>query len=446
MLKLKDKRRLVSLCGLVLGLVVLPIFGCGDPGGEVGAEALEVEAAQSDAVPYWNEITLSAVSTGRSGPTGPLDIALVQAAVHDAVQAIEGRFEPYYATIPGASGSTTAAVAAAAHGVLVGLYPPQQASLTTLYDDYVNANGLVGDPGLAVGQQAAAALLTQYRPVIPMPPFNGPPDPEPGEWRPTPSYIGNPPVPPAFAPMAAPYFAFVTPFTMDSPSQFRPHPPPPLTSGRYRREYDEVKALGARFNSDRTPEQTDLAYFWADNFFAQWNRALRAIAREHLSNDGDSARLFALANLAMADAGITAWDSKLHFNFWRPVTAIQEGDNDGNEKTVGDPAWEPLINTPNYPDYTSGANNFTGAVTTILRLFFGTDEFDFTVTSNNPNATTKTRIYSRFSEAAAEVVEARILLGIHFRTADEVARKQGSRVARQTFKQFLRPVHGCGWR
>ena len=145
------------------------------------------------------------------------------------------------------------------------------------------------------------------------------------------------------------------------------------------------------------------------NFLAQWNRALRAIAEAHVPDIGDRARLFALANLAMADAFINAWESKLHFNFWRPVTAIQEGEFDGNPKTGGDPDWQPLVNTPPYPDYTSGANNVTGVMTRILALFFGTDVFDFTITSNSPNLTdpaTRTRNYTRFSEAAEEVVEA----------------------------------------
>ena len=397
--------------------------------------------ARANAVTEWNDITLTAVTAGRAGPSGLLDIAITQAAVHDAVQAIEGRYQPYYAVIPGASGSTRAAVAGAAYGVLVNLYPTQAPGLTAQYDAFVAANGLAGDPGLMVGALAAAQLLTQYRPASAVP---GPaPSTVPGDWRPTPSYLGSPPVPPPFAPMAVPYLATTTPFTLESPSQFRPDGPPALTSGRYAREYAETKAMGALSGSRRTPEQTDLAYFWSENFIAQWNRALRGIALAHVPDEGDSARLFALAGLAAADAGITAWDSKLHFHFWRPVTAIQEGDADGNPKTVGDVLWQPLINTPNYPEYTSGANNLTGSFTTILKKFFKTDRFEFTVTSNAPLAVVKSRTYQYFSDAADEVVEARILLGIHFRSADEVARKQGTRVARWAFKHVLRPVGDC---
>jgi len=155
---------------------------------------------------------------------------------------------------------------------------------------------------------------------------------------------------------------------------------------------------------------------------------------------GDSVRLFALANLSMADAAIAAWDTKFHYVFWRPVTAIQAGDNDCNSRTAGDLNWQPLINTPNYPDYSSGANNVTGAVTRVLALFFGTDKMTFLVTTNNPAAIQQTRTYARFSDAAADVVNARIYEGIHFRFADEEARKQGRRVAQWAFSHFLGPV------
>ncbi len=395
-----------------------------------------------DAVVHWNEITVAAVTVGRPGPIGSLDIALVQAAVYDAVQAIDRRFKPYHVTVPGASGSPAAAAATAAHNVLVGLYPGQAVSLTPTYQAYLVSNNLVNDPGVAVGQQVAVGFLALRRldPNPLPPPFIG--GTRPGEWRPTESFIGGPPPgpPPSGAAMAFPWLGAVTPFTLKSSTQFRAVKPPRLNSAHYAHDYDEVKALGARFNSARTAEQTDIAYFYAGNFFAMWNQGLRAIAEQQVHNIGDSARLFALANLATADAVITSWDSKLHFNFWRPLTAIREGDNDGNRHTAGDSTWEPLINTPNYPDYTSGANNVTGAVTRSLELFFGTDEMTFSLTSAVPQAVQKTRTYTRFSDAAEDVVDARVLLGIHFRFADTAARKQGRQVAKWAFKHFLRPV------
>jgi hypothetical protein len=203
-----------------------------------------------------------------------------------------------------------------------------------------------------------------------------------------------------------------------------------------------VKAYGAREGSARTPEQTDLANFWNDSVVPMWNRTLRSIADANITSLGDSARLLALANLATADALISCWDSKYHYSFWRPVTAIQEGDSDGNRKTIGDTTWEPLVNTPNYPDYTSGANAVSGAMTAILRQVFRTDVLSFSITTDAPNVIQRTRSYTRFSDAAQEVVDARMLRGIHFRFADEAARRQGTEVARWAFRKVLRPVHG----
>jgi len=238
--------------------------------------------------------------------------------------------------------------------------------------------------------------------------------------------------------MAAPWLATVTPFTLTSPAQFRATPPPALTSNRYTTDYNEVQAVGSHDSSTRTAAQTDLAYFWSENFATQWNRALRALAAARIDNIGDSARFFALANLSAADAIITAWDTKKHYFFWRPLTAIRE--DDGNPNTVRDTNWQPLINNPNYPDYTSGANNVTGAFTRSIALFFHSDHVTFTVTTTSPLATTTSRTYTHCSDAAQDVVNARVYLGIHFRFADTVARKQGRNVAKWAFHHYLRPI------
>jgi hypothetical protein len=398
--------------------------------------------AFADVVTDWNAITLLFVQggpgtppnppVGRAGPPALLDIALVQAAVHDAVQAIEGDYEPYAYRNKHAYGvgSPAAAVAAAARGVLVRLYPTQAGAINARYDAYLLANGLVGDPGLAVGEAAAVELHTNhYRPEVAADPFFG--SDGIGEWR---------PVPPALptTPMAFLTLVYTDPFTLKSASQFRPAPPPPLRSQRYVREYNEVKAVG---NIAAHPNATtDLARFWSGNFVVQWNETLRQIAEARVLSIGAGARLLALANLAAADAAIAVWESKVHYNYWRPLTAIREGDNDGNPRTAGDVTWTPLLATPPYPDYVSGANGLTGAFTRMLQLFFETDELLFTVKNPSPLVILKERPYTRISDAAQEVVEARILLGIHFRSADEAARRLGSRVAHWTFRTQLRPV------
>src|SRR5262247_3187153 len=402
--------------------------------------------ARADAVTDWNAIaieTISAETPARPVPVAFLDMAIVQVAVYDAVQAIDKRFKPYHVEIPGASGSPEAATAKAAHDILVNLFPAQTMSLDPTYARYLSEHGLApNDPGVAVGETAARGIIALRAndgrfPPNP-PPFTGSTD--IGKWRPTESFIGTPPAPPSFAPMLTPWVANVTPFTLKSGDQWRAKTPPALTSHEYTRDYYEVKAMGARFNSDRTPEQTDFAIFWAANYTALWNRAVRDLAAAHVNNIGDSARLFALVNLSMADAIITAWDTKVAYNFWRPITAIRLGDDDTNPRTVGDPDWQPLINTPNYPDYTSGANNVTGAATRALALFFGRDKMSFTVTTTNPMAIQQTRTYNRFSDAADDVVTARVFQGIHFCFADAEARKQGRHVAQWAFSHFLRPL------
>ena len=388
---------------------------------------------QADVVTEWNAVTV-VCSGNRAGPSGLSDVALVQTAVHDAVQAIQGRFEAYEYENPAllGVGSPAAAAAAAAYGTLAGLYGAANPCLATVTDPAVT---YAGDPGLQAGSEAAAALLPLYRPsfVLPTDPFVG--GTAPGEWRPT---------FPAFAPGAFRFQAVMAPFVLNRPSQFRPQPPPPLSSVAYQRAYDEVKALGSLTNSTRTPEQDDLALFWQTNPGAAWYATVRSIADAHVPDVGDKARLFALAALTAADSLVTCWDSKYHFNFWRPITAIREGDNDLNRRTVGDPNWLPMIptGTPPYPDYTSGQTNLAGSFTGILELYFGTDEFEFSILSSAAGVTVNPRQYHRFSDAAQDVVEVRILHGIHFRFADDQARRQGRRVAHWVFMKSLRPVPG----
>lgn len=357
-------------------------------------------------------------------------------AVHDAIQAFQQRFETYNAPIVSAAGSPVAAAARAARDVLVTRFPAQSVSIEATYQNYLTANGLLAtDAGVLVGQQAALNIITRR-----MNDGSFPLNPEvfiggtaPGQWRPT---------PPAFAPMSAPWFGAIKPLALpDSPGLLPEPPPPPLRSGAYAKAYNEVKALGARVNSTRTPEQTDLAYFYSDNPFYLLNRTVREIAAAHLTDIGDSARLFALANSAGVDALISAWDVKRESFFWRPSTAILNGDHDGNPRTTGDPTWLPLINDPPYPDYTSGVNSITSAFMRTLKLFFRKDVFTFSVTSAAPQVVQKTRTYSRFSDVSADVVEARMLLGIHFRFADTVARRQGQQAADWTFCHILRPIH-----
>jgi len=398
------------------------------------------QVTYANAVVDWNAIAINTIATApsRSGVGSPvlyLDMAVVQVAVYDAVQAFNRKFKPYHAQITGASGSPEAATAKAAHDVLVNLFPAQTAALDTTYREYLTKKGIDdNDPGIKVGQTAAADILAlrakDGRVPDPLPAaFNG--DTATGVWRPTQSLQSAPP--PSGSAMAAPWLGTVTPFTLERGDQFRAKPPPTLTSEQYTKDYNEVKSLGGLTNSARTPEQTELAYFYAGNFFVLWHRALREIVDQHTDNIGDSSRLLALVNMAFADTVITVWDGKRHYAYWRPITAIQEGENDGNPATAGDPSWQPFLNTPNYPEYTSGANGATGALTGMLALYFGKDDMTFTVTSEHPKAEQKTRTYSRFSDMAKDMVDVRIYHGVHFRTADEQGREQGRNVAKWVY-------------
>ncbi len=399
-------------------------------------------ATAEDPVSDWNAISEEAVKTaGHAPPVAALDFAMVHLAIYDAVQSIDHRYEPYKFEVPGATGSLPAAVAKAGHDVLVGLFPAQSASLDAAYTTFLNANGISSvDPGVSVGAQAAAEVL-----LLRSHDGRFPPNPTPflgntaiGQWRPTPSLL--PGTPPSFSPGLTPWVAKVMPFTMLSDSQFRADPPPSLTSQEWADDYNEVQAVGSLTSSIRTPEQTEIGYFWADNGPVLWQNALRYISRTYLNDIGDSARMYALAETALADTQIACWDSKYFYNFWRPITAIRLGDQDGNPETTPDPNWQPLINTPNFPEYPSGHASTSGAVTRVLRLFFGADILTFQMTTTNPNAVHKTRTFTSFSQAEDEVINARVYVGIHYRTSDRVARAQGLRVANWVFKNYFRPI------
>jgi hypothetical protein len=396
-------------------------------------------ARADNVVVDWNIQAASTIGAGaRRGPSGIFDFAMVQAAVHDAIQAYDRKYEPYCAEIHHARGSRIAAAAAAAHGVLKGLFPAQAVPLDAAYAASLAKYNVTGNSGVRVGELAAACVLERLEAdnVARAAPDTFVGGNGAGDWRPTAiGPTGNP------VPMTAGFIATFTPFTFKDPARFRPsQAPPKLTSRAYARDYEEVRALGAKTGSSRTPEQSNIALFFTEGPPGYWNRAMQRLAIDRSLRLGDSARLFALVNLAMADSIIVAWDSKVLFNFWRPITAIREGHLDGNDATIGDATWESFAATPNYPDYTSGANNLAGAAATMLAHVFGTDRVAFTLNSLTIAAPNNVRAYSRFSEAGADVIEARIYMGIHFRFADTVAYRQGTEVANRAFRRFLRPT------
>ena len=398
--------------------------------------------ARADVVTDWNLITNDTVlAAGPAAPARVIDFAMVHIAMHDAVQAIQHRYETYASGIARTSGSEIGAAAKAARDVLVNRFPPQTAALDARYQAYLTAHQIAGnDPGIAAGAQAAAAIIEICRNdgsyPVPSPVFMG--GSGIGEWRPTSFTTTTPPEPIS---MTTPWMGTMRTFAVRHQSHMFAAQPPRITSSRYTADYNEVKELGGNTSSTRTPEQTALAVFYSDNAVLYWNRTLRGITDRNLRDIGDSARMFALVNMAMADALMTSWQAKTQYNLWRPITAIQLGNSDGNGETEGDPSWQPFIATPNYPDYTSGANSLSGAATEMLRMFFGTDRVPFSMIGAG---TGNVRDYLAFSEAADDVVDARVYEGIHFRFADEAGRECGMRVARWVFKYFLRSDTGEG--
>ena len=331
--------------------------------------------------------------------------------------------------------SPEAATAAAAHDVLVALFPAQQADLDA---KYTVSLAVIGDGpsktnGVSTGQQAAAGILGMRAndgrdAVVPYTPGSGP-----GVWTPT---------PPAFLPAASPETAHVQPFALDSPSQFRAEPPPELTSKTWTRDYNEVKRLGAATGSTRTPEQTDIGRFWSDQPILQWNRAWRNISVAHGLSLSDNARFFAMLSTASADSIIACWDSKYFYNFWRPVTAIRAGDTDGNPGTEADPNWIGQVTTPNHPEYPAAHGCFSGASTNTLRVFFGTDSFDFTIDSKIAGLTNPVRSFDSFSQALAEVLDARVYGGMHYRNSTTAGATIGKQVAKYVTRHFFLPSRG----
>ncbi len=394
-------------------------------------------ATRADVISDWNLITLQeAVAAGRPGGAPAIDFATVHAAMYDAVQAIEKDYDPYRVTdVPNATGSPIAAAAKAARDVLVYRFPARADQINTTYLNYLAANFIEPtDPGIAVGTYVAGKLLA-YRACdgsLPIPAATFVGGTGIGQWRPTPT---------AFSPMnPGEYLGQVTPFFMTKPTQFRADPPPPVNSNHYTRDYNEVKLYGAKVGSLRSPAQTDLAQFWAGNTFAAVYSGVRSVAGKNVNNVSDNSRLFALVAMSMGDTLIGVWDAKFHYNYWRPQTAIQLGNVDGNPDTVGDPAWESLILNPAYPDYTSGANGVSSSAMFSMEHFFGTDHMDFSMATTNTGPTNvDIRDYTHFSQAIQEVVDARILLGIHFRFADEESVTLGKNVAKWGFQNYLRP-------
>ncbi|MGH8103657.1 MAG: vanadium-dependent haloperoxidase, partial [bacterium] len=434
------------VAALSLALLTSCVFHGGDSPSVVGHCSEDVfapaaAAPASDVILDWNNQMIGTIRATGGPPTPPTrSFAMMHLAMYEAVNSVERRYSPYRVLLTAqADTSCVAAAASAAHRVLTTLYPSRQA----VYDSAL-ANSLASVPdgtgesnGVALGIAAAGAIIALRS-------NDGSDDntpyvlgTTPGDWRPT---------PPDFTAPFTPNWGKQTPWAITSGAQFRPPLPTALTMPAYAAALNEVKDLGDRNSAMRTPEQTRIAYFWANDVDDTYkppghlNYITQVIATNRHLSLYDKARLFALLNIALADAAITAWDCKYvtPMDLWRPVTAIREADTDGNAATVADPNWLPLnAFTPPFPSYTSGHATFAGAHAEILTLFFGTDNIPVTIGTDEPLYTGGPRTYTSMLAMAQENGRSRIYLGIHYQFDADFGVQSGQQVARYVFAHFL---------
>jgi membrane-associated phospholipid phosphatase len=394
----------------------------------------------SNIVLDWNRIGLEAIRTDKTAPPiAARNLAIQHTAIFDAVNAISHTFNSYKANVTApANASLAAAVTAAAHQVLINLYPNQTATFDTAESAALGSipDSLAKIDGIAVGEAAATQILAARSNDGSKTKVSYLPKTNPGDWQPT---------SPGFLPALLPQWQNVTPFAMTNGSQFRPSGPPALSSDRYTTDFNQVKTLGAKNSPVRTTEQTEIAQFWSDGAGTytppgHWNAITEEVATKRNTSLVDEARLFALLNIALADAAIAAWDAKYIYEFWRPVTAIRQADFDNNPQTSADPTWDSLIGTPPFPEYVSGHSTFSGAADAILANFFG-ENVGFTATSSDLPSVS--RSYNNFAAAADEAGISRIYGGIHFLAADVDGLAAGRALGNYVFDNFL-AIDGIG--
>ena len=445
-------KRLLALASLCLAFSLVPI------------------STRADVVTEWNTLALDAIrNESTSPPLAARNLAILHAAIYDAVNALDRAHEPYFMSLPAPPGaSMEAAAVGAAYECLSDLYPSQTAAFDAALHQFLARTPATTNraDGLLLGQFVALEILTWRSAdgsstTVPYIPGTNP-----GDWRRT---------PPFFRPPELPQWPYVDPFALTNGAQFRPTGPPALTSTQYTRDFNQVKQLGALNSTNRTAEQTLIARFWSDFSYTvtppgHWNQIAQNIAtnrpappppgglprplgggegrgegaalarnkdQNSLNSLSETARLFALLNLAMADAAIIAWDAKYVYNFWRPVTAIRAADTDDNSDTEADPNWTPLLNTPPFPEYISGHSAFSAAAATVLANFYGTDQIHFTAISDALPGVI--RSYESLAATAEEIGLSRIYGGIHFLSADEDGLEAGQQAGEYVFRNFLRP-------
>ena len=394
----------------------------------------------------WDTIavnTVRAAAPAKFQIEGLIYMSYVQSAVYDAVTTIAGRYEPYHAfasPVDPAGASPEAAVAAAAYTALAHYFPAQASTLTTTYTNYLaNLPAAGKNDGVAIGQASAADIIAlrandgRDAPVT-TPYGQGPLT--PGVW------IFAPP--PSAQSAQTPWVAFMQPFMLESPSQFRPGPPLDITRHKYAVQLEELHLIGSATGTARTDEETAIAQFWNANAINQSNQTLRDLASAHGFDLVDTVRALAMGNMVDSDAGIACFDAKYHYTFWRPVTAIQHADIDGNDLTTADPSWTPLLTTPNHPEYPAAHGCLTAADSSVYAELLGTKKIEVDIPGalgrNNTTLTTS-RHYATTKDLQEQIVNARVWAGLHYRDSGEAGVDLGLKVAHWSLVRNFRPTH-----
>ncbi len=451
--ELKSSR--ARLLGLLVGLVVVAAFGA-----TTSRDARAVLPSLPSTVLQWNKIAEDTVlGSGAFQGEGEIYMAYTSAAVYDAVVAIRGGYEPYGPAItapPGAS--VDCAVVEAAYRTLrhyFSAFPALVSNLDGYYSEALsNLNGCTADggKGTSVGLASASSIIAmrtgdgRMTPVGTTSVFETK-EPGRGVWRLT----------PPFAVPQTPWLGDVQPFLLKSPGQFRPEPPPPLSSMEWVRQFNEVKAYGRATNSLRTDDQTGVALFYTANVIRQFNRAGRDLAITRALDTVESARLLAMLNTVSADALMSVLNAKYRLLFWRPVTAIDPsavtadafgplpGFDDGNPATAEEPGWRPLVTTPNHPEYPAAHGTNTSAMAEVFSEFLGTDHIDLDIRGFDPAGAPgnfdTVHHFETAEQLRDEVINARVCGGVHYRRSAEVGVHLGRKVAHYGLNHAFKPTN-----
>jgi PAP2 superfamily len=393
-------------------------------------------ASPADSVLAWNVIAANAVlAAGKFPPEGLVQMSYVQGAVYDAVVAIDGGYRPYVGHPHGPSwASVDAAVATAAHAVLVTHLPTQQGSVEAAYATALAAipDGPAKSAGVSVGAAAAQQLLAARANDGLNAPIGYSFGSGPGIW-----VLPTDNVNPIAQTPQTPWLAQMRPFLIESAGQFRPGPPPALGSARYARDVNETEAYGSKTSTVRTTDQTEAARFWTANGVGPDNEAIRRVAVKQGMDAVQAARALTMNDMVEADSLIACFDAKYHYSFWRPYTAIHNADLDGNPATTADSTWLPLAPTPNHPEYPAAHSCVTEAEAEVFVALLGTRTIDVDISSP---VTGTTRHFATVTQLETEIINARIWGGMHYRNSGEVGIALGRAVARAGLDDHFEPT------